>query len=102
MRLYINLETSDPLLKSICELACNNTILDICDVANLPGTPVKNASSIFGMNWRFFPTLDPQVSIHGLRLWYKNLMIWLYFFIFAQIRCLRLIHQVTHGRGGLK
>jgi hypothetical protein len=86
MRLYINLENSDPLLKSICEFACNNTILDICDVANLPGTPVKNASSIFGMNWRFFPTLDPQVSIHGLRksrLWYKkshDLTLLLYFY----------------------
>ena len=69
MRLYINLENSDPLLKSICELACNNTILDICDVANLPGTPMENASSIFAMNWRFFPTVDPQVSISVERNW---------------------------------
>ena len=27
----------------------------------LPGTPVTDASKIFAMNWRFFPTLDPQV-----------------------------------------
>ena len=63
MRLYVNLDRADPIFKAICELACNNTNLDICDVAKLPGTPMKNASDIFGMNWRFFPTLDPQVRI---------------------------------------
>ena len=29
---------------------------------DLPGTPVIDVGTIFPMNWRFFPTLDPQVD----------------------------------------
>ena len=29
---------------------------------DLPGTPVTDVGTIFPMNWRFFPTLDPQVN----------------------------------------
>jgi len=36
---------------------------DICDAGLLPGTPMRNATKVFAMNWRFFPTLDPQVLI---------------------------------------
>ena len=33
------------------------------DLRDLPGTPVVDVGSIFPMNWRFFPTLDPQVDL---------------------------------------
>ena len=61
MRLYYDLDKNDPTLKDLCNLACHDVNIDICDVKNLPGTPFKDAAGIFAMNWRFFPTLDPQV-----------------------------------------
>jgi hypothetical protein len=63
MRLYFDLDKNDPVLQELCKLACNDNNFDICDAASLPGTPMKNATEVFAMNWRFFPTLDPQVSI---------------------------------------
>ena len=62
MRLYFDLDKADPIHDALCKLACSDTNLDICDAANLPGTPMKDATKVFAMNWRFFPTLDPQVS----------------------------------------
>ena len=61
MRLYHDLDENDPILKDICALACSEENIDICDVKHLPGTPFIDASNVFAMNWRFLPTLDPQV-----------------------------------------
>ena len=63
MRLYYDLEDDHPLMRPLCNLACTNSHLDLCHVQKLPGTPIINASNIFPMNWRFFPTLDPQVDV---------------------------------------
>ena len=30
----------------------------------LTGTPMSNATFVFPMNWRFFPTRDPQVDVY--------------------------------------
>jgi hypothetical protein len=62
MRIYTDLEKSDPRFEDLCSLACQNPNLDICDVKNLPGTPLVDATKVFARNWRFFPSLDPQVS----------------------------------------
>jgi len=62
MRLYYDLPPSDPILEQLCSLACSDQNLDLCYIRDLPGTPIKNAKEIFAMNWRFFPTLDPQVE----------------------------------------
>lgn len=62
MRLYYDLDKTDPVFKDLCKLSCENDILDICDAKKLPGTPFVDTSKVFAMNWRFFPTLDPQVS----------------------------------------
>ena len=62
MRLYYDLDAKDPVFQDLCQLACKHKNLDICDAKHLPGTPFIDASRIFAMNWRFFPTLDPQVS----------------------------------------
>ena len=51
----------------LCDLACQNHHLDLCYVRSLPGAPVTDASKIFAMNWRFFPTLDPQVDFYMCR-----------------------------------
>jgi len=61
MRLYYDLAPNDPLLVDLCSLACKDSNMDLCYVKNLPGVPMKDATKVFAMNWRFFPTLDPQV-----------------------------------------
>ena len=64
MRLYYDLDPADQeLMAQLCDLACVDPQLDLCNVRSLPGTPVEDASNMFAMNWRFFPTLDPQVDI---------------------------------------
>ena len=67
MRLYYDLSPGDPLMSDLCHLACTNTHLDLCYIRQLPGTPVIDATDIFAMNWRFFPTLDPQVDMYMCR-----------------------------------
>lgn len=61
MRIYFDLDIKLPVLKKLCDLVCSNDQLDICHVQMLPGAPFRDARKIFAMNWRFFPTLDPQV-----------------------------------------
>ena len=39
MRLYYDLDKKDPILKDLCDLACRDDSIDICDTKNLPGTP---------------------------------------------------------------
>ena len=51
------------LLQDLCNLACTDTNIDLCNVRQLPGKPMPNAIKIFPMNWRWFPTMDPQVSM---------------------------------------
>ena len=57
----------DQLMSELCDLACDNPHIDLCNVKSLPGTPVTDATKIFAMNWRFFPTLDPQVDVYLCR-----------------------------------
>lgn len=60
IRVYYDLEQTDPVLTSLCDLACANPNIDICHVRNNPAS--GDISKIFAMNWRFFPALDPQVD----------------------------------------
>ena len=63
-------------MPKLCGLSCQ-TNFDLCDIQRLPGTPMRddryiskehktqlNAKDIFPMNWRFFPTVDPQVDAY--------------------------------------
>lgn len=65
MRVYFDLNKGDAILNDLCDLACENPILDICHAGELPGTPMIDARKVFAMNWRFFPTLDPQVCLYS-------------------------------------
>ena len=67
MRLYHDVEKHDLVMKDLCNLACSNQNLDLCDVHELPGTPMVNATRVFPMDWRWFPTMDPQVDIFASR-----------------------------------
>ena len=65
IRLYYDPASSeDPVLPKLCHLSCSSGHLDLCDIQRLPGTPKRNATHVFPMNWRFFPTIDPQVDIY--------------------------------------
>jgi hypothetical protein len=61
-RLYYDVDHTGSVQSALCDLACGNPNLDLCFIQKLPGTPTRNATTVFAMNWRFFPTLDPQVS----------------------------------------
>ena len=63
MRLYHDVDqTADTAYNdTLCWLACKYDHLDLCQAEQLPGRPMVNASQVFAMNWRFFPTMDPQV-----------------------------------------
>jgi len=67
MRLYYDLDQTDPVLQDLCQLACTHSNIDICNAKHLPGNPFVDASRVFPMNWRFFPTLDPQVDFYVSR-----------------------------------
>jgi hypothetical protein len=69
MRLYYDLEPEDDpgLAGELCELACSAAHLDLCYARRLPGTPMRDARRVFAMNWRFFPTLDPQVHMYTVQ-----------------------------------
>ena len=61
IRLYYDLEDTDPLLSDLCEVACKDANIDLCHVKNIPA--LGDVSQVFAMNWRFFPMLDPQVDL---------------------------------------
>ena len=67
MRLYYDLDENHPVLKDICELACNDNNLDLCEVKNLPGTPVVDGTDIFARDWRFFPATPICIALIQLR-----------------------------------
>ena len=52
MRLYYDLDQTDELMGQLCELACNNSHLDLCNVRQLPGNPVMEARDIHPSIWR--------------------------------------------------
>ena len=54
------MDHSGPVQADLCALTCADSNLDVCLVQSLPVTPKQNATNVFPMNWRFFPTLDPQ------------------------------------------
>jgi len=60
VRLYHDLREDNPLLDELCVISKAHPILDLCPVSTICFP--DNASSIFPMLWRFFPTLDFQVT----------------------------------------
>ena len=64
MRYLFSQNNQFPFISELCVMACNNTVIDLCDTGNLPGTPFRDTRNMFPMLWRFFPTLDPQVDIY--------------------------------------
>ena len=70
IRLYYDLDDDDPLLSDLCEVACNDSNIDLCYVKDIPA--LGDVSKVFAMNWRFFPMLDPQVKENFLLFAYYS------------------------------
>ena len=64
IRLYHDLEKSDPISCGLCELTKKFKNLDICDVRKISPKFETDIKSIYPMIWRYLPVLDPQVSIN--------------------------------------
>jgi hypothetical protein len=48
------------MLPDLCELACSEPDLDLCDVEQIPR--LGNASILYPILWRFLPVIDVQVD----------------------------------------
>ena len=61
MRVYyqVNDDQGD-IMKKLCELACSEPELDICDANSNP--KLGNASMLYPLIWRFLPVIDRQVD----------------------------------------
>ena len=61
MRLYYEVnEYQGEVMKQLCELACKEVDLDLCDANANP--KLGNASLLYPLLWRFLPVLDRQVD----------------------------------------
>ena len=60
LRLYYDMEPDHPLMETLCQVACENSNIDLCYVRDIPAS--GDISAIFAMIWRFFPCLDSQVG----------------------------------------
>ena len=61
MRLYYQVnEYQGDVMKQLCELACNNMELDICDAT--ANSKLGNAAILYPLIWRFLPVIDRQVD----------------------------------------
>jgi hypothetical protein len=62
MRVYYRLAHNSTTFSSLCSLACNESVLDLCDI--LDGTRLGvRLNDIKPLLWRYFPIVDPQVDI---------------------------------------
>ena len=61
MRLYYQVDTEESL-KEICNIACSDPDIDICEAAN--NARLGNATSLYPLVWRFLPVLDIQVDAY--------------------------------------
>ena len=58
VRIYHDFSRNDPVYEQLCQIVCQEPILDLCHVHALPF--FGNISEIFPMIWRFLPVLDQQ------------------------------------------
>ena len=91
LRLDVYYESTDVTLRKLCNLACNYKYsnLDICHVKQLPGSiPFKDASKVFAMNWRFFPTyVNKNFTLGSRDFRFSSLA------LFFVLMCLNFFHE---------
>ena len=60
MRLYHDLDPNDEQHEKLCQIACANPNIDLCNAKNIPA--LGDVSKMFPKNWRFLPMMDPQAQ----------------------------------------
>ena len=61
MRLYYQVnEYQGDVMKKLCQLACTEPELDLCDASDNP--KLGNATMLYPLLWRFLPVIDRQVD----------------------------------------
>ena len=61
VRLYYRVQDNSPMLRQICDLACSEPTLDICDANFNPR--LGNATILYPLIWRFLPVIDVNVDL---------------------------------------
>ena len=61
MRVYHNATSCEDRAK-LCEVACANNNLDLCDMADIDGDFDIDLNNVVPTVWRFLPMADPKVS----------------------------------------
>ena len=68
VRLYHEYDVGSSTLAKLCKIACKYSIFDLCNVKKIPFfRNIENVTKILPLNWRFFPTMDPQVTLFASR-----------------------------------
>ena len=63
MRVYHNTTSGEDRAK-LCEVACANSNLDLCDIADFDGDFDIDLNNVVPTVWRFLPMADPKVSLY--------------------------------------
>lgn len=62
LRLYYQVQPDSPVMKQLCDLACSQPNLDLCDAEDNPR--LGNASILYPLIWRFLPAMDVNVDLY--------------------------------------
>ena len=80
MRVYHN-ATSDEDRAKLCEVACANANLDLCDIAAIDDDLDYDLNNVVPTVWRFLPMADPKVSFELILTKTVGFCIFLFLFI---------------------
>ena len=65
VRVYYHVKSYDkdsPVMKQLCDLACSEPNLDLCDAPRNPR--LGNATLLYPLLWRFLPVIDVNVDFY--------------------------------------
>ena len=61
VRLYYHVNKTSPVMKKLCDLACHEPNLDLCDATKNPR--LGDATLLYPLIWRFLPVIDVNVDL---------------------------------------
>jgi len=62
VRVYYHVNKDSPVMKQLCDLACAEPNLDLCDAEDNPR--LGNATLLYPLIWRFLPAMDVNVDLY--------------------------------------
>ena len=61
VRVYYQVNADSPVMKKLCDLACTEPSLDLCEAQKNPR--LGNATLLYPLIWRFLPVIDVNVDL---------------------------------------